>query len=526
MTRVIHTGDTHIGYQQYNAPERRRDFLEAFREVVEDAVDDDVDAVIHAGDLFHDRRPGLIDLQGTVDVLRTLADADVPFLAVVGNHEGKRDAQWLDLFADLGLAIRLDDRPHLLGDVAFYGLDFVPRSRREHLEYDFAPVPDDAEHAVLVTHGLFEPFAHADWDTEELLSESTVDFDAVLLGDNHKPDTAEVLDTWVTYCGSTERTSASEREARGYNLVTFDEGDVAITRRALESTREFVFVDVDLEPGEGIDRVQERVREYDLEDAVVVVTVEGDGKPIAPAAIEELAVDRGALVARVNDRRDIPEEDDEVSVSFADPDDAVRERVRELGLSGAARHIDRVVRDDEVVDANVRETVERRVRELLEADRTAFEPAPDRDPDEVTTVADALGGGDGPDDLAERLEGAEVDEDAETGDGDLEDEIGSATEPVDSSAEPVEADSETTGSSDSTETADSSDSSDSSDSADSADASALDASAPDEADATESTDSTEASTAEEAAETPDPDESTEEPDDDGDGEHVSLGDFA
>ncbi len=89
MTRVIHTGDTHIGYQQYNAPERRRDF-EAFRSVVEDAVDDDVDAVVHAGDLFHDRRPGLIDLQGTVDVLRTLADADIPFLAVVGNHEETR----------------------------------------------------------------------------------------------------------------------------------------------------------------------------------------------------------------------------------------------------------------------------------------------------------------------------------------------------------------------------------------------------------------------------------------------------
>ena len=41
MTRVIHTGDTHIGYRQYNAPERRRDFLEAFRSVVSDAVDDD-----------------------------------------------------------------------------------------------------------------------------------------------------------------------------------------------------------------------------------------------------------------------------------------------------------------------------------------------------------------------------------------------------------------------------------------------------------------------------------------------------
>ncbi|WP_049923008.1 DNA double-strand break repair protein Mre11 [Halopiger djelfimassiliensis] len=390
MTRVIHTGDTHIGYQQYNTPERRQDFLEAFRSVIEDAVADDVDAVIHAGDLFHDRRPGLVDLQGTVDILRTLADADIPFLAVVGNHEGKRDAQWLDLFADLGLATRLDAAPAVVDDVAFYGLDFVPRSRRDDLEYEFEPLPDDADHAALVSHGLFEPFPHADWDTERLLSESNVDFDAVLLGDNHTADTAEVRETWVTYCGSTERASASERDDRGYNLVAFDEA-VTISRRGLVDTREFVFVDVDLEAEEGIDRVQERVRQHDLEDAVVIVTIEGEGRPVTPAAVEELALDRGALVARVNDRRDLPDEDEDVSVHFADPDEIVRERVRDLGLSDAALEIDETVRNDELADANVRETVERRVRELLEDD-DAFDPAPEREPgdEDVTTVADRL----------------------------------------------------------------------------------------------------------------------------------------
>ncbi|ELY52449.1 metallophosphoesterase [Natronorubrum bangense JCM 10635] len=396
MTRVLHTGDTHIGYQQYNSPDRRQDFLEAFRDVVDDAVADDVDAVIHAGDLFHDRRPGLVDLQGTVEILRTLADADIPFLAVVGNHEGKRDAQWLDLFADLGLATRLGAEPELVDDVAVYGLDFVPRSRRDDLEYEFAPVPEAADHAALVSHGLFEPFAHADWDTERLLTESTVEFDAVLLGDNHKPDTAELHDTWVTYCGSTERASASEREDRGYNLVDFTDDAVSISRRGLTETREFVFVDVDLEDGEGVDRVQERVREYDLEDAVVIVTIDGEGRPITPATVETAAIDRGALIARVNDRRELPDDDEELSVRFADPDAAVRDRVRELGLSDAALELDETVRNDELVDSNVRETVERRVREILEEDTAAFDPAPEREPDDedVTTVADQLAHGD------------------------------------------------------------------------------------------------------------------------------------
>jgi len=378
MTRVIHTGDTHVGYRQYHSPERRADFLAAFQQVVDDAVADDVDAVVHAGDLFHDRRPGLADLQGTVAALRRLADADIPFLGVVGNHEGKRDGQWLDLFEDLGLAVRLGREPYRLGDAALYGLDYVPKSRRAELDHKFEP--SDAAHDLLVTHGLFEPFAHAEWDTADLLDRATVDFDALLLGDNHEPGIRTVADTWVTYPGSTERCSATEREDRGYNIVTLDD-DVDITRRGLDATREFVFVDVELAPGEGVERVRSRVLEHDLTDAVVIVSVDGDGEPFAPAAIEEAATEAGALIARVTDRRDV-EEERSVDVSFADPDEAVRERVRDLGLSTAARDVDETVRAGDVADSNVREAVKRRVEEIAE-DSAAFDTAEDGEDDET-----------------------------------------------------------------------------------------------------------------------------------------------
>jgi len=139
MTRVIHTGDTHIGYRQYHSPERRQDYLRAFRQVIDDAIDDEVEAVIHAGDLFHDRRPGLADLQGTISILRDLRAAEIPFLAVVGNHEQKRTGQWLDLLQDLDLANRLGSEPYRIDGTAIYGLDFVPRSKRDDLDYDFEP---------------------------------------------------------------------------------------------------------------------------------------------------------------------------------------------------------------------------------------------------------------------------------------------------------------------------------------------------------------------------------------------------
>ena len=422
MTRVIHTGDTHLGYRQYHRPERTRDFADAFRQVVDDAVADDVDAVVHAGDLFHDRRPDLGDIMATLSILRTLDDAGVPFLAIVGNHEAKREGQWLDLFESLGLATRLGSDPVVVGDTAFYGLDFVPRAQREGFEPDFEP--HDADQAALVTHGLFEPFDFGEWDPSEILDPASVAFDALLLGDNHDPGTVEVDGTWVTYCGSTERASAAEREDRGYNLVTFD-GDVDIRRRGLD-TREFVFVDIELGEGEGIDRVLERIGQYELDDAVAVVRVEGEGEPFTLAEVEEFALDRGALVARVSDDRETPEET-EREVSFADPDDAVRERVRELGLSGAARDIDETVRASKVADSNVDTEVETRVRDLVdEGDGDVFASVEPDDGGEDADTESADAESEGTDADTESADAEAEGTDAETGEDAEADESDSA----------------------------------------------------------------------------------------------------
>jgi len=415
MTRVIHTGDTHVGYRQYHSPERRQDFLDAFEAVIDDAVErssaddraESVDAVVHAGDLFHDRRPDLPDLLGVLSALRRLDAADVPFLAIVGNHEATRGSQWLDLFQNLDLAIRLDAEPTVVGDTAFYGLDHAPRSRRDDLDYEFAPPPADIETAALVAHGLFTPFAHADWDTEAVLDAATVDFDVLLLGDNHVPDTARVDDTWVTYCGSTERASADERDARGYNIVEFGVdagGDAAvdIRRRSLD-TRPFVFVDVELSEGEGVERVRERVREHDLDDAVAVVSITGEGDPLTPAAIEDAALDEGALLARVTDHRAVGGDTAEavLDVDFADPDAAVRERVREMDLSDLGRRLDETVRDAAVADSNVRDRVASAVGDAVADDAledlptTAVEGEDAGGTDRAVSTDDGDGDGDG-----------------------------------------------------------------------------------------------------------------------------------
>ena len=173
----------------------------------------------------------------------------------------------------------------------------------------------------------------------------------------------------------------------------------------------------------------------DQRAAVERVLLDGDGEPVTPAAVEEYALDNGALVARVTDHRESSAET-EREVSFADPDDAVRERVRELGLSSAARSLDGTVRASKVADSNVDDVVQSQVADLVEAgDPDAFTCA-DQVPGEDEAVE-----ADGDGDHAAEPAGDEADAAGATADGGTVDDA-STSEADDSETATTDGDSE------------------------------------------------------------------------------------
>ena len=101
-----------------------------------------VDAVVHAGDLFDSRNPTLEDLLETMNLLFRLKAANIPFFGIVGNHESKQNTQWLGLFEEMGLAVRLGKTPRLVGDTAIYGIDSVPKSKIPLYDYSGFEVPE------------------------------------------------------------------------------------------------------------------------------------------------------------------------------------------------------------------------------------------------------------------------------------------------------------------------------------------------------------------------------------------------
>ncbi|RRJ29422.1 metallophosphoesterase family protein [Halocatena pleomorpha] len=351
MSTFIHTADTHLGYTQYNRPERQADYLDAFQQVVDAAIENDVAGVIHAGDLFNTSRPGTAAIRGAVQQLNRLGDADIPFLAVVGNHDGTQDTDWIQIFSDMDLAVRLGDDPVVINDIAFYGQHYVAAARRDHLDYTFTP--HDASHAVLVAHGLFDQLSsHGEWNVGDIIAQSPVKFDAALLGDDHTPKVRRWTDEEIvlTYAGSTERTAVTQRDDRVYNVVTVQHEQSGHTAFGIEqtplTTRPHIYIETTLEPGQGAERIKTELDEHDVTDAVVATIIEGDdSEDISPAAIEQYARDHGALVARTSDRRKLKDLDVDYDVSFVDPDAAVREQLADMELSAAVAEVEEMVRD-------------------------------------------------------------------------------------------------------------------------------------------------------------------------------------
>src|SRR5260370_5346983 len=83
----IHVVDTHLGYEQYGVRERFNDFSRAFWDIMQDAVNREVDFVIIAGDLFNKRAIDALTLIHAIEGLKKLKEKGIPVIAIEGNHD-------------------------------------------------------------------------------------------------------------------------------------------------------------------------------------------------------------------------------------------------------------------------------------------------------------------------------------------------------------------------------------------------------------------------------------------------------
>ena len=337
--KLLHTADIHLGFKTHGRRDpdtglntRVLDVQESLDAVVQRALDADVDAFLFCGDAYHTADPTPTQQKIFVQGLRPLAEADIPIVLIVGNHDHP---------VTFGRASSLDIFDHVIGEVYCYRkpapsvqiidtksgplqliplpwpirsqiltkdeyrtlspdelrqfieehyVTYVQRRANEILEGESGVTPDGTEQSlspdvptVLAGHVTVQGAALAGSEhTTTIASEPTFTvgqlavrpIDYVALGHVHRPqDRNEDHHPPVVYSGSIERVTFNEAdEPKGFQLVDIDPSRDPVTHTTFVETpaRPFVAVQVDVrDADEPTERILEAIEDRDVTDAIV-----------------------------------------------------------------------------------------------------------------------------------------------------------------------------------------------------------------------------------------------------------------
>lgn len=373
-TKILHVSDTHLGKKQYGSEIRRRDYSVAFDATIDIAINDDVDAVIHTGDLFDDRSPDTESVSNAFKSIKRLSDAGIPFLGIVGNHERKWNSQWLDIYENFENVHRLNTNPFVVNnEVSVYGYDSIRDNEWEEMEFDLKKT-DDGNSIVLCMHELFVELMSpnkADRSVKSVINRLNIKPDLMPLGDYHSAVEQEVEGVPVFYAGATERTSATKEDPT-VRILEFEDGAVKNNSwRKVEGAKEgvprpFYIISVNLtdstKRSQIRNRINETVTDNELNDSVIVINVEGSKEsPISSSEIYEIMENMNVLVPYVSDKR-TPEIMDLDSDNTSDPesiniDEMIREEIDD-DISNTVEAVENnIVRDMTVSKSNIRDII-------------------------------------------------------------------------------------------------------------------------------------------------------------------------
>lgn len=244
--RFLHIGDVHIGRSRLDGRLPSSDFSRAFDQAVDAALAEKVSFVVIAGDFFDRARIEPNHLSEAEPGLRRLKDANIPVVAIEGNHDvvSSYDPRpsWLSYLNHSGL-IRLlrttfkDGAPVMkewterdregnwldLDGARLYGAGWFGASTARRIEL-LAPHLERKGFTLLLLHaGIVGQGDFGMLEADKLAPlRNRVDY--LALGHIHK---AYSLDGWAFNAGAMENWDLSEADYgddKGYLLVTVTDG--------------------------------------------------------------------------------------------------------------------------------------------------------------------------------------------------------------------------------------------------------------------------------------------------------------
>ncbi len=284
---LLHVSDTHLGYRQYGLYERERDLYEAFQEVIDIAIHEHVDAVMHSGDFFDTTRPPMWALRHAIEALTRLKEQGIPVICIMGDHDipKRRELPPLYFLEELGLlriAGRLEhNKPLPLhvrargGSLVVYGIFNHRGVRKEALREKLAHIKPADETSILALHQTLREVSP---EYEITLYGLPRGFAYYALGHIHVHKEFHVGSAMAVYPGSIEVLRVDELgERKSVVLAELGKKEtINIQRIYLESIRPQILISIDLEElQEKIEELQSKIVNYHKKP-IIHLTVRGD----------------------------------------------------------------------------------------------------------------------------------------------------------------------------------------------------------------------------------------------------------
>jgi DNA repair exonuclease SbcCD nuclease subunit len=157
--KFSHISDTHLGLIQYGLEEREQDIYDSFNQAIDISIQDKVDFVIFAGDIFHTPNPSGTAILQMANALKRLKENEIESFFVLGEHDISRirSTPIPYVYHNLEFSKYVGrGEPVYYKDVMIVGFDKIRKNEMTGLEGKFSHVESLANkhegHKILVLH--------------------------------------------------------------------------------------------------------------------------------------------------------------------------------------------------------------------------------------------------------------------------------------------------------------------------------------------------------------------------------------
>ena len=238
--KFAHLADTHLGYRQFGLHDREKDFYEVFEKIIDKIIEEDVDFVIHSGDLFDNSRPSPMALLTFQKGLIKLKNANIPIYAIAGNHDSIQRKGTIPpqvLFKKLGLkVISPINTNYMYEDIFIAGLPYYSSSQYKNLKNKLSD-PDNFNYYAM---GHLHNYINDDFGKGKLVY----------------PGSSEI---WKT-----TEISDYRKNGKGLVIIDLDGSKPSVERIKIDLPREFIERSLDYNDlTSGIEGIKETIKDFD-----------------------------------------------------------------------------------------------------------------------------------------------------------------------------------------------------------------------------------------------------------------------